>query len=158
MFCQNCGTEIQPGQTFCRGCSRPLSGYVMAPQTSRLQRNLQLLGIFWIAYSAISILGGIVLVILANTLFGRMGHTDAPLFLQPLLTAIGAFLIVKAVLGIAAGWGLIQRELWARTLAVVLGFIALINVPFGTALGIYTIWVLLSPGVDDEYRAMTLHS
>jgi hypothetical protein len=86
-----------------------------------------------------------------------MGHTGAPLFLQPLLTAVGAFLVVKAVLGIAAGWGLIQREPWARILAVVLGFIALVHIPLGTALGIYTIWVLLSPGADDEYRAMSLH-
>ena len=158
MFCQNCGTEVQPGQKFCRGCSRPLGDYAMAAQTSRLQRNLQLLGIFWIAYSAISVLGGVILVILANTLFGRMGHAGAPLFLQPLLTAVGAFLIVKSALGIAAGWGLMQREPWARILAVVLGFVALINLPFGTALGIYTIWVLLSPGADDEYRAMALHS
>jgi hypothetical protein len=157
MFCQNCGTEVQPGQKFCSRCSRPLSDYALVAQTSRLQRNLQLLGIFWIAYSAITILGGAILVILANTLFGPMGHTGAPLFLQPLLTAVGAFLVVKAVLGIAAGWGLIQREPWARILAVVLGFIALVHIPLGTALGIYTIWVLLSPGADDEYRAMSLH-
>ena len=156
MFCQNCGTEVQPGQKFCRGCSRPLSDYAMAAQTSRLQRNLHLLGIFWIAYSAISILGGVVLVIISNTLFGRMGHTGAPWFLQPMLTAIGAFLLVKALLGIAAGWGLLQRQPWARILTVVLGLLALIHIPLGTALGIYTLWVLLSPGADEEYRAMSL--
>lgn len=133
----------------------------MAAQTTRLQRNLQLLGIFWIAYSAISVLGGIVLVILANALFGPAGpaaHGGAPLFLQPMLTAIGIFLLIKAALGIAAGWGLIRRENWARILTVVLGFLALIHIPLGTALGIYTLWVLLSPGVDDEYRAMAAHA
>ncbi|HEU5414159.1 MAG TPA: hypothetical protein VFW31_10395 [Candidatus Angelobacter sp.] len=96
------------------------------------------------------------MVVIGNTLFARIGHTGAPFFLQPMLTAIGAFLIVKAVLGIAAGWGLIQRETWARILAVVLGFLALIRIPLGTALGIYTLWVLLSPGADEEYRAMSL--
>ena len=156
MFCQNCGTEVQSGQKFCGGCSRPLSDYAMATQTSRLQSNLQLLGILWIAYSAISILGGVVVVVIGNTLFARFSHTGAPLFLQPMLTAIGAFLIVKAVLGIAAGWGLMQRESWARILAVVLGFLALIRIPLGTALGIYTLWVLLSPGAEEEYRAMAL--
>jgi len=158
MFCQSCGTEVQPGQRFCSGCSRPLSDYAVAAQTSRVQRNLQLLGIFWIAYSAITLLGGVVVMILANTLFGPAGHTGAPLFLQPLLTAVGIFLLVKAGLGIAAGWGLLQREHWARILTIVLGFIALIHIPLGTALGIYTIWVLLGPGADDEYRAMGAHA
>lgn len=130
----------------------------MAVQTSRLQRNLQLLGIFWIAYSAITLLGGIVVVIIGNALFGPEGHTGAPLFLQPLLTSVGIFLIAKSALGIAAGWGLLLRESWARILTVVLGFIALIQIPLGTALGIYTIWVLLSPGADDEYRAMGAHA
>ncbi|HET9183216.1 MAG TPA: hypothetical protein VFP59_13855 [Candidatus Angelobacter sp.] len=127
-------------------------------QTSRLQRNLQLLGIFWIAYSAITLLGGVAVVILANTLFLHMGPGGGPLFLHPLLTAVGAFLIAKSVIGIAAGWGLLQRESWARILTLVLGFLALIHIPLGTALGIYTIWVLLSPGADDEYRAMGAHA
>jgi hypothetical protein len=39
-------------------------------------------------------------------------------------------------------------------LAVVLAFVSLLNVPFGTLLGVYTIWALLSPGAEDEYRAM----
>lgn len=64
MFCQNCGTEVQPGLKFCRGCSRPLNDYAMVAQASRMQRHLQLLGIFWIAYSAITILGGVVVVII----------------------------------------------------------------------------------------------
>lgn len=158
MFCQNCGTEVHPGQKICRGCSRPLIDYAVVVQTSRMQRHLQLLGIFWIAYSAITILGGVVLVIIANALFGPAGHLGAPAFLQPLLTAVGVFLIVKSALGIAAGWGLLQRESWARILSLVLGFMALIHIPLGTALGIYTMWVLLAPGADDEYRVMGAHA
>lgn len=123
-----------------------------------MQRHLQLLGIFWIAYSAITILGGVAVVIIGNALFGPAGHLGAPAFLQPLLTAVGVFLIVKSALGIAAGWGLLQRESWARILTLVLGFIALIHIPLGTALGIYTMWVLLAPGADEEYRVMGAHA
>ena len=60
-------------------------------------------------------------------------------------------LLVKAAAGIAAGLGLLQRQDWGRVLAIVLGVISLINIPFGTALGIYTLWVLVSPGADKEY-------
>jgi len=61
--------------------------------------------------------------------------------------------VVKAFAGFAVGWGLLQREPWARTVAVVLAFVSLFfNVPFGTALGIYTLWVLLPAKSDAEYE------
>ena len=133
----------------------PLTGYVL-PQKGRLQRHVHLLGILWIAYSAVHLLGGAVLMIVANTVFGHEGRfeTGAPAFLQPLLATIGVFLLIKAALGIAAGWGLMQHVDWARVLTIVLAFLSLFDMPFGTALGIYTLWVLLSQGADDEYRAL----
>ena len=154
MFCQNCGTQIQPGQQFCSKCAMPLTGY--APQQKgRLQRHVHLLGILWIAYSALHLLAGVVLMIVANTIFGHgRFETGAPAFLQPLLSTIAILLLIKAVLGIAAGWGLMQRLDWARVLAIVLAFLSLFNPPLGTALGIYTLWVLLSKDADVEYRAL----
>ncbi|MGH8004365.1 MAG: hypothetical protein ACRECJ_06550 [Limisphaerales bacterium] len=44
--------------------------------------------------------------------------------------------------GIAGGIGLLKRKYWAKILVLVLGFINLLHFPFGTALGIYTIWLL----------------
>jgi len=44
---------------------------------------------------------------------------------------------------------------WARMLAIVLGCISLIHFPFGTALGIYTLWVLVPQGADAEYRILS---
>jgi hypothetical protein len=72
-----------------------------------------------------------------------------------LLSALGLLLLFKALAGFAAGWGLLQRESWARPLTLVLGFISLIDFPIGTALGIYTIWVLLSSGADEEYGQLS---
>ena len=58
--------------------------------------------------------------------------------------------------GLAAGFGLIQREPWARTLVLILAFISLfINIPIGTAIGIYTMWVLLPAESEQEYSALT---
>jgi phage shock protein PspC (stress-responsive transcriptional regulator) len=155
MFCQSCGTQVQPGQQFCGTCAKPLAGYGIQ-QRDRLQRHVQLLGVFWIAYSVFFLIGGVVLLILANTLFGRIGRHEigAPGFLQPLLSTVAVFLLVKSIAGIAAGYGLLQRAEWARILAVILGFIALLHIPLGTLLGIYTIWALLSPGADAEYETL----
>ena len=49
---------------------------------------------------------------------------------------------------------MLQREPWARTVALVLGFLSLFNIPFGTAIGVYTLWVLLPSQAEGEYEAM----
>jgi hypothetical protein len=99
-------------------------------------------------------IGGVVVYIIANTLFAPGGGTGAPAFLRPLLSVVGIFVLGKAALGFIAGWGLLQREPWARIVALVLGFISLFNIPFGTAIGVYTMWVLLPSQAEQEYEAM----
>ena len=157
MFCDSCGVALQAGQGYCVRCGKQVIGPVVAG-SGRVARHTHLLGILWIAYSAVSLLGGIVLQIIVHTIFGRMGmpnmHGTPPLFLRPLLSMIALLLMVKAAAGIAAGIGLLQRQDWGRLLAIVLGVISLINIPFGTALGIYTLWVLVSPGAEQEYAGL----
>lgn len=154
MFCDQCGTAIQSGQKFCSGCAKEITGFVPGyPLRSRLQEHIRLLAILWFAYSAIHAVGGVVLVILANTLFVHLAQTSgAPAFLQPLLTFVGFFLLAKSAAGFLAGWGLLQRESWARVLTLILAFVSLINFPFGTAIGIYTLWVLLPARSEEEYE------
>jgi len=115
--------------------------------------------VLWIAASALNLIGAAVLLVLANTLFarlGRMGHAgEIPNFLQPLLSVVGFMILIKALAGFAAGWGLLERQTWARALTLVLGFVSLLNIPLGMALGIYTIWVLLSREADEEYQRLS---
>ena len=157
MFCDSCGEALQAGQGYCTRCGKQVIGPV-TPGSGRVARHTHLLGILWIAYSAISGIGGVVLMIVARTIFGPLGLPSMPggppRFIRPLLSAIAIVLLCKAAVGIAAGLGLLQRQDWGRILAIVLGVISLINIPFGTALGIYTLWVLVSPGADQEYQAL----
>ena len=66
---------------------------------------------------------------------------------------LGIFAIIS-IIGIIAGWGLLDHRQWARMLIIVLACLALLNIPFGTALGIYTLWVLLPAESEREYRRM----
>jgi hypothetical protein len=54
-------------------------------------------------------------------------------------------------LALAAGWGLMERAPWGRIVAIVAAFLSLLRFPFGTALGIWTLVVLLG------YRNSTLY-
>ena len=158
MFCDACGAGVQPGQAFCGGCGKQIVGPVSAlgPRPGRVQGHVHLLGIFWLAISAFNTLGGVVLYIVANTLLAHLHEMGAPPdvptgFLRPLLSVVAILILAKGACGFLAGWGLLQREPWARVVALVLGFISLFNVPFGTAVGVYTLWVLLPSQSQREY-------
>jgi len=56
---------------------------------------------------------------------------------------VAFFLFVLSVPGIIGGIGLLKRKPWARFLVLILAVLDLFNIPIGTALGIYTIWVLM---------------
>jgi hypothetical protein len=158
MFCDGCGTVVQPGQAFCSKCGKQIVGpiSVMQPRPGRVQGHVRLLALFWLAFSAFNTVGAVILYVLANTLFARMNETgNAPAFLRPLLSVVAILLFAKAAIGFIAGWGLLQHEKWARVLALVLAFVSLFtNIPFGTALGVYTMWVLLSADSEREYDAL----
>lgn len=161
MFCDGCGGPVQAGQAFCSKCGKQIVGVIRAVPTvrNRVQQHLQLLGIFWLAMGALNVVGGAVLLVLGNTLFAHLHELGAPSniptgFFSTLMSTLGILVLAKAALGFLTGWGLMQRESWARVLALVLAFISLFNIPFGTAIGVYTLWVLLPGQAQEEYDAL----
>jgi hypothetical protein len=131
----------------------------MQLRPGRVQGHVHLLGILWLAISAFNTIGGVILYVVANALFAHLHEMGAPPetptgFLRSLLSVVAIFILAKAACGFLAGWGLLQRESWARVIALVLGFISLFNIPFGTAVGVYTLWVLLPAQSQQEYEAL----
>ena len=159
MFCDQCGAQLQEREASCVRCGKPVRGLIEL-RRSRVREHVRLLGILWLAYSALHVVAGVVVIVIAQTLFGHLIHIpngpppEVLIWLRPLITVVGWLILAKAAAGFIAGWGLLQREEWARIVALVVGFVALLNVPIGTALGIYTLWVLLPTRSDDEYKAL----
>ena len=151
MFCDGCGAAVQAGQAFCSKCGKQIIGPVAVARMvpNRVQQHVHLLAILWFALSALSALGGLLLVVVGSTLFPHLHEMrgvppDVPVgFLSVLCSTLGILVLAKAAFGFIVGRGLLQYEAWARTGALVLAFISLINLPFGTAIGVYTMWVLL---------------
>ena len=76
-------------------------------------------------------------------------------FLCALFSTLGAIFLAKAAGGFVTGSGLSNHAPWARNLALVLAFIlTFTNIPLGTALGVYTMWVLLPRESQREYDAL----
>lgn len=161
MFCDGCGASVQPLQQYCSSCGKQIIGAATTGFSShgRVQRHSHLLAIIWLAFSAMEAVGALILFVLGNGLFPHLRQMGAPPempvpFFVVLFNTLGIVVLAKAVVGLIAGWGLLQRDPWARVLLLVLAFISLIHIPFGTALGVYTLWVLLPGPSEQEYQTL----
>jgi len=152
MFCDGCGTQINGSATFCSRCGKSFGTTPLMPRQGRIAGHVRLLGILWLALSALRLIPGLFLVALGGA---RLFPPEAPQFVQTILPMIGMVFLFLAGIGIAAGCGLLMRQPWARMLAIIFGAVSLIDIPFGTAIGVYTLWVLLPAESEQEYKTMS---
>ena len=87
-----------------------------------------------IVFASLGLAGGIVL---------SQGETEVVGILGLIAVVLGGFLVLLALPGIIGGWALYVGRSWARPVVLVLAVLQLANIPFGTALGIYSLWALL---------------
>ena len=156
MFCNQCGTPLQPDYNLCPKCGQPVARPTAQASISgaaRLGRHLHILGILWIVAGALFLIPSIVMMAVGGFAhFMVPGQVMIAHVLGPLvLYMIGGIFMIVAAGGIAVGWGLMQHRPWARVTALILGVLVLFHPPFGTALGIYTLWVLLAGEAGPEY-------
>src|SRR5690348_14834146 len=168
MFCDRCGQQLHDTAQFCTNCGKqlapsPVVSAVAAPVAAvavwdgRVTRHLKILAALWLVYAILRLMEAFWILVFGRVFVpwftsgmvgGPWGH-DWPFtngFPFGLIWGgIGFWIAGFAVLEIFTAWGLFERRPWARILALVLGILALLRFPFGTALGIYTLWVLL-PG------------
>ena len=67
------------------------------------------------------------------------------------IVAFVVLLFVVGLLPLAVGYGLTKRRRWAKPLGLTLAAISLVNIPVGTALGIYAFTFFKSQGGIDLY-------
>ncbi len=72
------------------------------------------------------------------------GDPDAIAITSFVATVIAFFFIAFSVPEIIGGIGLLKHRGWAKILIMIIAVLDLVQIPFGTAIGIYTLWVLLN--------------
>lgn len=159
MYCSGCGQALEAGQAFCPKCGKPLAPPVPpVPGLPFLLESyagkIRLLSIFWMVYAGFSLLAGLAALTFAKAFFSGgfgpwmhgpwMNGPMPPFWFGPaFLHLIWAALLVRAALAFAAGWGLMEHTQWGRLVAIVAAILSLIKFPFGTAIGIWTLVMLL---------------
>jgi zinc-ribbon domain len=160
MYCPNCGTRVEEGQSFCSSCGKPVgatpatpSSLPYRPYQGRVTRHIQVVAILWLVWSILGLARGAGFIFFRGFALHYMPFSFPGRFwMMPFTALIGTVSLAYGVLGIIAAWGLYERLAWARILTLIIAFLSLIHIPFGTALGIYTLWVLLPAESGEEYR------
>jgi hypothetical protein len=116
-----------------------------------MERHVTFVGALQIGYNAFGILAAMAtfMFIVGGGLIGGLvsGEEDIVIPITFFVgTAISMWLLLLSVPGIIAGIGVLKHQRWARYLVLVLSILDLASVPIGTAVGAYSIWVL----VQDE--------
>ena len=152
MYCDRCGAKLYDTAEFCPACGKSARTTPLMPPQGRISGHVRLLGILWLAISAFRVIPGLALILI----FGNRNFPPGmPPLAHGLLNLLGVAFLFCAVVGLVIGGGLLARQSWARMAAIVFGGLNLPDIPFGTAMGIYTLWVLLPAESEQEYRSMS---
>lgn len=167
MYCSGCGLALASGQAVCPKCGRPALTPVppmpgLALQLQSYAGNVRALGIVWLIYAAVALVTGILALSFASAFFsghlapwiyGPWGRTPMlPLWLGTLSLRLGwVILTVRVMLAAGAGFGLLERSQWGRGVAIAAAIVNIYKFPFGMAMGIWTLVMMLG------YRNSTLY-
>jgi len=116
-------------------------------------KHVVILGWLHIITSAVFILVGVIGFVFLTGIAALSGDAEATTVLGFIGTVGVLFFGILALPGIAAGIGLLKRRTWGRVLALVVAFLGLFNVPIGTAVSLYTFWVLMQESATEYFVA-----
>ena len=114
-----------------------------------MDKHVTVVGALHIGFGIFGILVGIFIFIILASIGVFTEDETAFMVLSIIGTFIGFFMLILSVPGIIGGIGLLKRKNWARIVVIILSALELINFPIGTAVGIYSLWVLLQPETKD---------
>ncbi len=123
-----------------------------------MKTHIKLLGVLNIIFGALGLAFAAGMLLMFGGIAGVItmtGEQDAEIA-APILGAIGALIFVIALVVsvplIIAGWGILNFHEWGRILGIAVAAIELVNVPVGTAVAIYGLWVLLNRETVQLFR------
>ena len=111
-----------------------------------MKQHVSFVGALHIGFGILGLLGALTVFIIFNFAQGF-----AEMEVEPLASEILSFLggtislviVFFACLGIIGGIGLFSHKNWARILVMIVSAVNCLNIPIGTAKGVYSIWVLM---------------
>lgn len=110
-----------------------------------MESHVKVLGLLYILAGGFGGLAGIVFFLL---LAGPSAAAAYGPISGYMISGWMILMLILTIPTIIVGVGLLNLYRWSRSAATIIAILELLNFPIGTALGIYALWVLLSPETD----------
>jgi hypothetical protein len=130
-----------------------------------VQTHVKVLGVLYLAVGGCMLVGALFLAMTMGGVAGIVGASADPedaAIAVPILgiagTALAGFFGIFSLPSLITGYGLLNYKPWARIVGIVLSAISLIVIPFGTIIGAYGLWVLLSKETERLFSPAPLTS
>lgn len=110
-----------------------------------MQKNINIVAALQIGLSIFNLLIAFLIFTVLKVVGGFVDNPSGSTVLSLIADILAIVFIVISFPGILAGFGLYKRKEWARILTIILSVIELFSFPFGTAIGIFSIWAMIQP-------------
>ncbi len=111
-----------------------------------MKQHVSLVGALHVGFGILGLLGALAVYFSFHFVFGYVKDVDiAEELISFLGNTLSLIIVFFSALGIIGGIGLFTYKSWARILIMIVSAINCLNIPIGTAKGIYSIWVLMQP-------------
>ena len=129
-----------------------------------MENHVKVVAILHILLGAMGVMAAVGLLLLFGGFAGMLGlssRVPEQALAVPILGAVGIVVFVIMILlwlpGLIGGIALLKLAPWSRVFMIVISALDLLSIPFGTALGIYGLWVLTKPETQDLFARRPYH-
>jgi hypothetical protein len=113
-------------------------------EETKMKKHVSVVGGLQIGFSILWFIGALVVFFVMNFAKGFVDNDEvATKVLGFIQVSVPVFIGVIATLGIIGGVGLLAYKGWARILVIIVSALGCFNIPIGTLVGVYSIWVLM---------------
>lgn len=125
-----------------------------------MDRHLDVLGLLFVVAGFLALLVGVAMLSLGigAAAIARSGDpqvTVAANVMAGTFVGLALVMLLWATANGLAGFALRRRRRWSRRFGLVLSAINVFALPFGTALAVYTVWVLLNDEARRHFRDLS---
>ena len=118
-----------------------------------MKQHVSFVGALHVGFGILGLLGAVAIYLSFIFVFDFVEQEPIA---QKVLSFVGntlsLIILFFSSLGVIGGIGLFSYKPWARILVMIVSAINCLNVPVGTAKGVYSIWVLMQPETIDLFE------
>jgi hypothetical protein len=116
-------------------------------EDSKMKKHVTVVGAIQIGTNILGLFISMGLYFLFSNIMDVMPTEDMPTFVVSFLTYLFSILPVVmgllSILGLIGSIALMSYKPWGRIIIIIVAALGCLNIPLGTLIGVYTIWVLM---------------